>query len=114
MDITELERHVARLDKRKEIFEDIKNENWITIEFKDLYSSGHELSYNTYLKIVDFINLDIHSKTFNKCQGSHTWIDMFFGNGKRVTQNCVYDKIPNLKEILRHFDYTKEQLAERI
>jgi hypothetical protein len=114
LDILELEKHVARLDKRKEIFEDIKNQNWITVEFKDLYSTDHELRYSTYLKIVDFINLDIHSEIFNKCQGSHAWVDMFFGDGKRVTQNCVYDKIPNLKEILSHFNYTKEQLSERI
>ena len=78
-----------------------------------MYSTDHELRYSTYLKIVDFINLDIHSETFNKCQGSHAWVDMFFGDGKRVTQDCVYDKIPNLKEILSHFNYTKEQLVER-
>ena len=111
---------VSDMDTSK-YFEDVsKNSdvklatNWITVEFKDLYSTDHELRYSTYLKIVDFINLDIHSEIFNKCQGSHAWVDMFFGDGKRVTQNCVYDKIPNLKEILSHFNYTKEQLSERI
>jgi len=39
---------------------------------------------------------------------------LFFGESKRTTQDYVYDKIPNLKEILSHFNYTKEQLTERI
>ena len=65
-------------------------------------------------KISDFLNIDFRLKTFTKNVDHHDLIDLFFGESKRTTQDYVYDKIPNLKEILSHFNYTKEQLTERI
>jgi len=114
LDIKDLEAHVTRLTQRKKILEEKKNENWITVYFKNLYSHDHDVRYDQFSKISDFLNIDFRLKTFTKNVDHHDLIDLFFGESKRTTQDYVYDKIPNLKEILSHFNYTKEQLTERI
>jgi len=114
LDIKVLEDHVRRLTKREKILEEKKNKNWMTVYFKNLYSQDCDLRYDQFSKISDFLNIDFCLRTSTKIVDSHDFVDKFLDKGKRTTQDYVYDKIPNLKEILNHFNYTKEQLIERV
>ena len=52
LNIKDLEAHVTRLTQRKKIFEEKKNENWITVYFKNLYSHDHDVRYDQFSKNI--------------------------------------------------------------
>jgi hypothetical protein len=103
------------LAKRKNAIDERKNKDWITVNFKDLYSekSSFEEKAKIFTEIANHIDLDIHSRKSLKGLSFKELIRKFFSNDKRVTTEKVYKKIPNLNEVLSHFNCSYDELIER-
>lgn len=103
------------LIERKKAINKRKNKNWITVNFKDLYSekSSFEEKAKIFTEIANHIDLDIHSRKSLKGLSFKELIRKFFSNDKRVTTEKVYKKIPNLNEVLSHFNCSYDELIER-
>ena len=110
-----LEYTVNNLSKRKEVLETYKDENWITVDFKDLYSERVSLEDKSelFLRITKLLDIDIFKESFIKEPSYEELIEAFFSNKKRVTKESYYKQIPNINEILTHFNCSFEELCER-
>ena len=110
-----LEYATNNLSKRKEVLESYKDENWITIDFKDLYSEKVSLEDKSelFLKVAKLLDIDVYDRSFLKKLSYEKLIESFFSNKKRVTKESYYKQIPNLNEVLTHFNCSLEELCER-
>ena len=113
--IKAIERILNSFKKRKQLLETYKDKNWITIDFKDLYSEEVSLSDKSevFLRVAKLLDIDVYDESFLKKLSYEELIGHFFSDKKRVTKESYYKQIPNLNEILTYFNCSLEQLCER-
>lgn len=123
LEIDPLMNTLIGLESRQNFLEQFKNENWMTINFYDLYSAEVSIKDKAELfkQILDSIGLDVEKgcpccdyKPYLKDFTYLELVEKFFGNEKRVTTESTYKQIPNINEILSHFNSSFEELCERI
>ena len=113
--IDAIEYVVNNLKKRKEVLETYKDKNWITIDFKDFYSEKVSLNDKSeiFLKVAKLLDINVYDESFLQKVPYEKLIESFFSNKKRVTKESYYKQIPNLNEVLTHFNCSFEELCER-